>query len=128
MTPDEIRNTLLKAIYSDTELVENLVLKGGNGINKPTIDIMFDCREFKTPLRLDFPVKETIRFYRKKMKEVNFSVNYTDCTSRQKGFFRNHLSLELFRSQRIDIGNYHHIGEDIKYHLLYLTKESTRIK
>ena len=32
MTPDEIRNTILKAIYSDSDLKENLVLKGGNAL------------------------------------------------------------------------------------------------
>ncbi|MDW8743741.1 nucleotidyl transferase AbiEii/AbiGii toxin family protein [Streptococcus suis] len=55
MTPDEIRNTILKAIYSDTELVKNLVLKGGNALKLHRIV----DRESQD---LDFSIKETIRF------------------------------------------------------------------
>lgn len=29
MTPENIRNTILKAIYSEDELLDTLVLKGG---------------------------------------------------------------------------------------------------
>ncbi|HEM4990500.1 TPA: nucleotidyl transferase AbiEii/AbiGii toxin family protein [Streptococcus suis] len=80
MTPDEIRNTILKAIYSDTELVENLVLKGGNALKLHRIV----DRESQD---LDFSIKETIRFT-KENEGVKLQQLITDAFS-QKGFFVN---------------------------------------
>ena len=55
MTPDEIRNTILKAIYSDNDLKEDLVLKGGNALK------FYDITD-RASQDLDFSIKESIRY------------------------------------------------------------------
>ncbi|SUN81248.1 Nucleotidyl transferase of uncharacterised function (DUF1814) [Streptococcus infantis] len=55
MTPDEIRNTILKAIYSDSDLKENLVLKGGNALK------LYNITD-RSSQDLDFSIKESIRY------------------------------------------------------------------
>ncbi|MBF0780619.1 MULTISPECIES: nucleotidyl transferase AbiEii/AbiGii toxin family protein [unclassified Granulicatella] len=86
MTPDEIRNTILKTIYSDTELVKNLVLKGGNALKLHRIV----DRESQD---LDFSIKETIRFT-KENEGVKLQQLITDAFS-QKGFFVNSFEFAL---------------------------------
>lgn len=55
MTPDEIRNTILKAIYSDSDLKETLVLKGGNALK------LYNITD-RSSQDLDFSIKESIRY------------------------------------------------------------------
>jgi predicted nucleotidyltransferase component of viral defense system len=55
MTPDEIRNTILKAIYSDSALKENLVLKGGNALK------LYNITD-RSSQDLDFSIEESIRY------------------------------------------------------------------
>ena len=55
MTPDKIRNTILKAIYSDNDLKEDLVLKGGNALK------FYDITD-RASQDLDFSIKESIRY------------------------------------------------------------------
>ena len=55
MTPDEMRNTILKAIYSDSDLKENLVLKGGNALK------LYNITD-RSSQDLDFSIKESIRY------------------------------------------------------------------
>ena len=86
MTPDEIRNTILKAIYSDTELVKNLVLKGGNALKLHRIV----DRESQD---LDFSIKETIRFT-KEYEGVKLQQLITDAF-RQKGLLDSKSSVSL---------------------------------
>lgn len=59
MTPDEIRNTVLKAIYSEESLIDILVLKGGNALRLLGVT----NRESQD---LDFSIKEEIRFTQEK--------------------------------------------------------------
>lgn len=59
MTPDEIRNTVLKAIYSEESLIDILVLKGGNALRLLGVT----NRESQD---LDFSIKEEIRFTKEK--------------------------------------------------------------
>lgn len=80
MTPDEIRNTILKAIYSNEQLNENLVLKGGNALKIHGI-VERESQD------LDFSLKETIRFSEEKEgKEFKDSISeaFSD-----KGYFVN---------------------------------------
>lgn len=69
MTPDEIRNTILKAIYSDSDLKENLVLKGGNALK------LYNITD-RSSQDLDFSIKESIRYEKenegKKITRFNF--------------------------------------------------------
>ena len=55
MTPDEMRNTILKAIYSDSDLKETLVLKGGNALK------LYNITD-RSSQDLDFSIKESIRY------------------------------------------------------------------
>lgn len=55
MTPENIRNTILKAIYSEDELLDTLVLKGGNALRLHGVT----NRESQD---LDFSIGEEIRF------------------------------------------------------------------
>ena len=55
MTPNKIRNTILKAIYSDNDLKEDLVLKGGNALK------FYDITD-RASQDLDFSIKESIRY------------------------------------------------------------------
>lgn len=59
MTPDEIRNTVLKVIYSEESLIDILVLKGGNALRLLGVT----NRESQD---LDFSIKEEIRFTKEK--------------------------------------------------------------
>ena len=80
MTPDEIRNTILKAIYSNEQLNENLVLKGGNALKIHGI-VERESQD------LDFSLKETIRF-----SEENEGKEFKDSISEafsDKGYFVN---------------------------------------
>lgn len=80
MTPDEIRNTTLKAIFSNERLNKNLVLKGGNALKLYGIV----DRESQD---LDFSIKETIRFTEKEEgKEFQKSISEAFI---KKGYFVN---------------------------------------
>lgn len=69
MTPDEIRNTTLKAIFSNERLNKNLVLKGGNALK------LYGIVERESQ-DLDFSIKETIRFTEKEEgKEFQKSIS-----------------------------------------------------
>ena len=98
MTPDEIRNTILKAIYSDSDLTENLVLKGGNALK------LFNITNRESQ-DLDFSIRETVRFSEenegKKLKKLiveafskkGFFVNAFEFVSKPK---KRHDSLPPF--------------------------------
>lgn len=55
MKPDDIRNTILKAIFSDSDLKENLVLKGGTALKLHNITD-------RSSQDLDFSIEESIRY------------------------------------------------------------------
>ncbi|MDT2874422.1 nucleotidyl transferase AbiEii/AbiGii toxin family protein [Lactococcus lactis] len=80
MTPDEIRNTTLKAIFSNERLNKNLVLKGGNALK------LYGIVERESQ-DLDFSIKETIRFTEKEEgKEFQKSISEAFI---KKGYFVN---------------------------------------
>lgn len=85
MDAQEIRNTVLKAIYSDSELVEVLVLKGGNALRLHNVT----NRESQD---LDFSVKEEIRF--SKENEGKRLETLLTKAFDQKGFLVNHYKFE----------------------------------
>ena len=55
MKPDDIRNIILKAIFSDSDLKENLVLKGGTALKLHNITD-------RSSQDLDFSIEESIRY------------------------------------------------------------------
>lgn len=59
MTPDQIRDTILKAIFSEEGLVDVLVLKGGNALRYHGVTN-------RQSQDLDFSIKEEIRFTKEK--------------------------------------------------------------
>lgn len=80
MTPDEIRNTTLKAIFSNDQLNEKLVLKGGNALK------IYGIVERESQ-DLDFSIKETVRFSEEKEgKEFQKSISEA---FNNKGYFVN---------------------------------------
>ena len=80
MTPAEIRDTVLKAIYSDPDLTENLVLKGGNALR-------FHNMITRESQDLDFSIRETIRF--SKENEGRKLEQLITESFKEKGFFVN---------------------------------------
>ncbi len=69
MTPDKIRNTILKAIYSDNDLKEDLVLKGGNALK------FYDITD-RASQDLDFSIKESIRYQKRERRGKITSFNF----------------------------------------------------
>lgn len=80
MTPEEIRNTTLKAIYSQEVLLDTLVLKGGNALRLHEIT----SRESQD---LDFSVAESIRLT--KENEGKILENAISESFLEKGYFVN---------------------------------------
>lgn len=91
MTPDEIRNTTLKAIFSNERLNKNLVLKGGNALK------LYGIVERESQ-DLDFSIKETIRFTEKEEgKEFQKSISEAFI---KKGYFVNDFKFILKPKER----------------------------
>lgn len=93
MTPEEIRNTTLKAIYSQEVLLDKLVLKGGNALRLHEIT----SRESQD---LDFSIAETIRFEKEnegKILEAAISDSFLE-----KGYLVNSFVFEDKPKKRKD--------------------------
>lgn len=104
MTPDEIRNTILKAIYSDNDLKEDLVLKGGNALK------FYDITD-RASQDLDFSIKESIR-YQKENEGEKLRALILDAF-KQVGFWL--LDLNSLKNLKKGKKTCLHIGEDIRF-------------
>lgn len=93
MKIEEIRNTILKAIFTEEQLMDVLVLKGGNALRLHNIS----TRESQD---VDFSIAEEIRFT--KEREGKLLKQILEDAFKEKGFMVNSFSFEEKPKKRND--------------------------